>query len=424
MNLACLTLALLLCCALPAAPALAVTLPGPPQAVVDAAIKIPLTRHNRNIKGGAHTNMGHAGDAPVILAAAAAAGNTTADARLLEQMRYTITGGNDITANGGYPAQHDRHVAAMYTVAKLTPRIWNHLTEAEKHKVDLLMEAAFVASAFTTSDNNPFVLAKTQQYALDGDNNLDRDWNPNFREGMLGGLLVGVAYFGGADKAQALLDAYNHNAFVADVTKAGLSNIAETFTWKATHPDSGAPTGEMIEKAIRNFRYKEMPLQDYMKIYWYLTSDTYGKTISCGLNGGQGIQLPDGTRAGMLRDGCDALPNKGRPGMLKEFDSVDANGPRSSTGYAYDGFRCNLVNHYVLLASGYWKDGAQADECLKLMQAGIPDLWYKLDYGYANYAKGHRQGDLGNPATDPGLQFTRALWENVVWPYHGPAKTL
>jgi len=395
-----------------------IRLSGPPQAAVDEAIKSPLTRHNRNIKGGAHTNMGHAGEAPVILAAAALAGNTAADARLLEQMRYTLIGGHDITANGGYPAQHDRHITAMYTVAKLTPRIWDQLTDAERHSIDLLMQAAFVSCAFTTADNNPFVLAKTQQYALDGDSNLNRDWNPNFREGMVGGLLVGVVYFGGPEQAHAVLDSYNHALFVGEVAKAGLSNIHETFTWKSNHPDSGAPTGEMIEQAIRNFRYKGMALQDYLKIYDYLTTDTYGKTVNCGLRGGQGVPLPDGSRAGMLLAGCDGLPNKGKIGMLKEFDSMDANGPRSSTIYAYDGFRCNLVNHYVLLAGGYWQDNEMTRTCLSLMEVGITDLWYKLDHGYSNYAKGRKQGDLRSTSTNHGFQFTRPLWEQVIQPYH------
>lgn len=389
---------------------------------MDAAIKTPLTRHNRNIKGGAHTNMGHQGEAPVILAAAALAGNTSADSRLLEQMRYTLIGGNDITANGGYPAQHDRHITAMYTLAKRTPRIWNQLTEQERHRIDLLMKAAFVSCAFTTSDNNPFVRARTQQYALDGDSNLNRDWNPNFREGMVGGLLVGVVYFGGADKAQAVLDSFKYAAFVDEVARAGLDNIYETFTWKASHPDSPAPTGEMIEQAIRRFRYKEMALRDYMKIYWYLTADTYGKTVNCGLLEGKGVPLPDGSRAGMLLSGCDGLPNKGKIGMLKEFDSMDANGPRSSTLYAYDGFRCNLVNHYVLIAGGYWQQNELARECLVRMEIGIRDLWYKIGHGYSNYAKGHRQGDLRSTMTDRGFQFTRPLWEQVIRPYHQRAE--
>jgi hypothetical protein len=398
----------------PGQPALA----SPPQAAVEAAIRTPLTRHHREIPGGAHTNTGHRDEAPVVLAAAAFAGNASADARLLEQMRYTLVGGNDLTANGGYPAQHDRHITAMYAVAKLTPRVWDRLSAKERHAVDLLMKASFVSNAFTTSDHNPFVAAGSQQYALDGDDNLSRDWNPNYREGMVGGLLVGVAYFGGPAAAQAVLDSYRHDDFVEEVARAGLVNVHETFTWKASHPESHAPTGAMIEQAIRGFRYKGLGLHEYMRIYAALTTYTYGATVSCGLEGGQGIRLPDGTRAGTLLAGCDGLPNRGRPGMLKELDAVDAGGPRSSTIYAYSGFRVNLVNQYVLVASGYWRPGPLATESLALMRVGVPDLWYRLDRGYSNYAKGARQGDLRGTSTSYGFDLTRPLWEDVLLPYH------
>src|SRR5687767_10174072 len=76
-------------------------LPAPSDAAIADAIAVKLTRHTRHAKGGAHTEMGANGGAPVILAAAAYAGKTQADARLLEQIRFSITGGNDITANGG-----------------------------------------------------------------------------------------------------------------------------------------------------------------------------------------------------------------------------------------------------------------------------------------------------------------------------------
>ena len=362
--------------------------------------------------------MGHVGEAPVILAGAALAGNTSVDRRLLQQMRYTIEGGNEITANGGYPAQHDRHVTAMYTLAKYTPRIWDQLSDEERHKIDLLMEASFVSNAFTTSDHNPYILAGTQQYALDGDDNLNRGWNPNFREGMIGGVLIGVAYFGGPAEAQAVLDDYDHEAFVEAVAEAGLDNIHETFTWKQEHPESGAPTGTMIEEAIQNYRYRDVPLDDYMRIYYLLTSDTYGERVDCGLNDGQGVRVSDGF-AGMLLSGCDELPNKGERGMLKELDSHDAGGPRSSTLYAYDGFRVNLVNQYVLVATGFWRDGTLGDESLALKQVGITDLLYKIEHGYANYAKGRRQGSFKGSGKEEGLALTQPLWEEVLRPYHG-----
>ncbi|MES2464207.1 MAG: lyase [Armatimonadota bacterium] len=390
-------------------------LASPPKASVAAAIATGLTRYNRNLKGGAHTNRGESGGAPVVLALAAHTGDTSADARLLAQMRYTLTGGNDISANGGYPAQHERNVTAMFALAKLTPRIWRQLSPDEVARVDLLMTAALVASAFTTSDTNPYVLAKTQQYALDGDSNLNRGWNPNFREGMLGMLVVAPVYFGGTARVQSILDTFDHAAFVRSLQKHGLTNLHETFTWKTVHPVSPAPDGPTIQRAIRGYRYLGTPVTKPMELYRLLTVDTYGKTVFCGLNDGKGIFLPDGTAAGMLVSGCGTLPNRGRPGMLKELDSNDAKGRRSSTLYAYDGFRVNLVNQLVLVAGGLWKPGREAQECLGLLRVGIPDFWYRVEHGYRNYAKGHIQGNLDGS----GFAFTRPLWETVLKPWHG-----
>ena len=188
------------------APATPPKLAALPKEAVDLAINTPLVRHNRAIAGGGHHNMVDLGEAPVILALAALSGDTSADEQLFKQMRYTLQGGNDLTSNGAYPAQHNRDITAMYALAKLSPRIWNQLSPQEQHAIDLLMEAEFVACAFTSSDNNPYIVAKTQEYALDSNSRFSRGWNPNYREGIIGGVLIGVAYFGGPEKAEALLD--------------------------------------------------------------------------------------------------------------------------------------------------------------------------------------------------------------------------
>ena len=192
----------------------AADLASPSQTAVNAAISAQLIDFGRSFSGGAHTNGAFFGGASIALAVASHAGNTSADARLLEQIRFTLTPGNEPTANGGYPAQHERHATGMFVIVKHTPRIWSMLSATEKARIDLIMKATLVANAFTTSDNNPFVKADTQEYALDGDSNLNRDWNPNYREGMIGGVLTGMAYFGTAE-AKTILADYNHAAFVA-----------------------------------------------------------------------------------------------------------------------------------------------------------------------------------------------------------------
>ncbi|QJE96181.1 hypothetical protein [Luteolibacter luteus] len=394
----------------------AAELPGPSQAAVDAAIAAPLISFNRSFSGGAHTNGAFFGGASIALAVAAHGGNTSADGRLLEQIRWTLTAGKEPTANGGYPAQHERHATGMFVIVKNTPRIWNQLTATEKTRIDLIMKATLVANAFTTSDNNPYVKANTQEYALDGDDNLNRDWNPNYREGMIGGVLTGMAYFGTAN-AKTILADYNHASFVAELNANDLPNIYETFNWKTANPTSKAPSGSTIEAAVDSYKYYGNSLDSYLKIYEALLKDTYGQKVNAGLNDGAGIG-----GAGKIVSGADTLPNKGVTGMLKEFDSSDANGKRSSFIYAFDGYRPHMTNQLSLIVAGYWDPSSTtAILAVSRMNIGNTDLWYKAEKGYIGYAKGKAQALVDYPSYggSRGFAYNRSLWDDVLKPFHG-----
>lgn len=405
------------------ASAIGAELPSPSNPAVTAAIASPLISFNRNFSGGAHTNGAWNGGASITLALASHAGNTATDARLLQQIRHTLSAGNEPTSNGGYPSQHEKHVTGMFVIAKHTPRIWNQLTNSEKTKIDLIMKGTFVASAFTTGDNNPFIKAGTQQYSIDGDANIHRDWNPNYREGMIGGVLVGVAYFGGPVPANAILTGYNHNQFLADLSANNLPNIRETFNWKAANSSSGAPTATQIQNAVANYSYYGYGLTDYMRIYQALNNDTYQKTVNAGLNNGAGIN-----GAGKIVAGAGTLPNPGAPGMLKEFDTSDGGGARSSLIYCYDGFRPHMTNQLALIVSGLWPKGsAIANAAVARQNIGNTDLWYKAEQGYIGYAKGVTQplpggATIGNYSTigsTYGFVYNRSTWEDVLKVYHG-----
>lgn len=393
---------------------------SPSQAAVDAAKTVTLIRYQKGINSNSYTNGAWFGGASIVLATASHAGNTSADARLLEQIRHLTSGANAICANGGYPAQHERHATGMFAIAKHTPRIWNQLTAAEKSKIDLQMKAALVASAFTTSDTNPFIVAGSTQYTLDGDSNLGRDWNPNYREGMVGGVLVGMVYFGGPAATNTILNTYSHASFVAELAVAGLTNTHLTFNWKSANPSSPAPSGGQIENAVRNYRYKTKGLTDYMGIYTLLVNDTYGKSVSSGLNGGEGFN-----GAGKIASGAANLPNPGAVGMLKEFDSNDAKGPRSSILYCYDGYRPHQTNQLVLVIGGYWPKGKpETLQAVARIKVGNTDLWYKMNAGYIDYHGGQARGtlDLAYFNNGHGFNYVRSLWEDVLLPYHDSAK--
>jgi hypothetical protein len=392
---------------------------SPPQSIIDVGNEAPLIRYNRYLKGGGHTDGGGTGGWQVIHALAAWSGNASADDKLLKQIEYNLEGDNTITAKGGYPCQHELHMTGTYAILRQSPRFWKgKLTKQQRGKIDLIMTAALVASAYTTSDATYANGAKPT--AIDGDTNLNRGWNPNYREGMIGAMLVSTIYFGGVDEVYKILNNFNHDHFVAQLKEANLTNIHETFTWHDTHPDAGAPSPQQIEKNIRDYRYNGKMLEQPMDVYYRLTKNTYGKKVNCGVNEGKGI-LVDGVPTGTIVQGCDNLPNKGEAGMLLEFDGVDAGGPRSSIVYAYDGFRPNLTNHLVVLVGGQWKLGSKADELLRLMDVGVTDLVYKLENGYRNYAKAHGSTHI-NDIQERNLQWsyrtTIPYWREVVRIYH------
>src|SRR5262249_24633965 len=143
-------------------------------------------------------------------------------------------------------------VTGMFAMVKLTPRVWDVLSSDEHDKIDAMMEVSLIGSAFTTSDENPFVKANTQQYTLDGDSNLDRDWNPNFREGMGSSTLVAAAYFG-TSQAGAIFAGYDHASFVSKLAALGLTNAHQIFNWKADNPGSNAPNAAQIEAAVHDW---------------------------------------------------------------------------------------------------------------------------------------------------------------------------
>lgn len=392
---------------------------APPAALVAVCNQAPLARYGRHLKGGAHTHGAWNGGWQIPLALAAWAGNEAADEKLLEQTELVLQGGNTVSATGGYSSQHERHVTGMFAILRQSPRFWNgKLADEQRRKIDLLMKATLVASAHTTSDAT---YADGQKpTALDGDSNLNRGWNPNYREGMFGGLLVGTVYFGGVEAATAILDGYDHDAFVAELRQAGLDNTHGTFAWAQANPESGAPTPARIEQAVRGYRFEGQPLMAPFALYRWLTLNTYSRPVGAGLDDGKGI-VAQGVASGCIATGAAGLPNLGQAGMLAEFDSHDAKGRRSSITYAYDGFRPNLAHHVVLLVGGHWPaDGSDAD-VLQRLDVGITDLAYKLRHGYRNYqhAKGSTEVfTLEKKDWDWSFRTSLPLWTDVLWPFH------
>ncbi len=351
--------------------------------MLNLALSQGLIWFDQDLSGGAHSWTFHY--AEVALAVHAACGDTRADARLLQHIRNVLKPGNGTTAQGGYADQHQVGILTAFSLISKIPRLWNQLSSAEKNKIDLMFEAALVSNAFVTSNENPFVKAGGQQYSMDGGTNFNRNWNPNFRAGNMGSVIIATSHFG-VTEAKARLKGHNHASFISRLKNVGLTNLVKTYE------SSNNPSNTQIETTLhKEFSYFTVNDLDPLALFNHLASYTYGKDVFCGLNDNDGI-TKDGVTGGRMAKNCSLLPNKGKVGMLHELNSADAGGPRSSASYAFEGLRPVNTVQVALIANGYWQDNAMTQALVNRMKVGIEDLYFKIDParggGYYAYAKG------------------------------------
>ena len=84
-------------------------------------------------------------------------------------------------ATGGFTAQLELNFAVAAAIARLTPRVWDQLTAAERTRIDIAMKGQLVANAFTSSDTNPYFTPKTNPQKNLRGGTAWRTGNPNFR---------------------------------------------------------------------------------------------------------------------------------------------------------------------------------------------------------------------------------------------------
>jgi hypothetical protein len=391
----------------------AATLGHPSSTVVADAIAAALSSFHENTSTGDIWCTPCDG-APVLLAVASYTGNTSADARLLQQMRLLLGNGNDPFGTGGYSANDEKNATVMYAIARRTPRIWGQLTTTEVHTIDLIMEATFVADVYATADATN---GSGPPRTFDGSTNSNRDWNPNYREGMIGAVIVGAEYFGGQAPSEAMLASYNHATFTQQLQTAGLTHLYQTFDTYQSNPAAGAPGPQAVQQGIVGYAMHGLTLGQLLEMYVYLASDTFSATVACGLNGGAGVDAGAVT-AGRIVSGCPALPNLGKVGMEKEFNSSDANGARSDASYARLGTRADLFNQLVVVVYGDWMDTTASKTALGQLAIGVTDFFYKATQGYEDYSHGVDQG-LFKCGTDMDCTLNQAIWTQVLAPAHG-----
>ena len=270
----------------------------PNEASVSFAKTAELVWFNPNLSGGAHTWVLNGAEA--IKALSAYCGQTRLNMELLVQIRNLLIPVKMPTATGGYQDQKQLGTAFLFLLAKRTPAIWNQLSQPEQTLVDLIMEAFTYSSTFTTKDE------VAANLGMNGDTNLNRDWNPNYQNGMVGMIIVTTLYWGFSE-FEAKLAAYDDAAFVAKLRANRMNNLL------ATYASPARPNGAVVQAALRKvvngsiYRFHGISERDVLGLFNYIASRTFSATISCGLNNGAGI---DGY--GRIEKNCSLLPNVGQ----------------------------------------------------------------------------------------------------------------
>jgi len=400
-------------------------LPALPQSLVKDALGKPLIRYDHSVNGGAGTNSGWSGPSSTCLAVAALTGNTSADKRLVDQLKYW-TSGNAPTFIGGYRTQHELHLIATTLIASRVPRIWSQLTAAEKTRLDLCVRANLVCNAFVASDKNPFVVAKSKQHDLRGGTNLSRDWGPNYHAAMVMAPVLSMIWLGGPSAAHAWMNSYSHAALKQKIAAAGnLKDLLDT--WNAAGK-GGAPTASQIESALKGWTFYGKDLKQHEALLVSEVNRTFGKKVSAGLNNGAGIWDPcrsGGSYSGKLITGASTLPHKGVLGMASELDGKDAGGPRSAMSYSVGGYRVFIDAMPAMIATGYLDRKSAAIQAAKdRLHVGVTDLKYKTAKGYHSYAKGGLcPGSSNNEVWGSslsgtwGLSYSFGMWTDFLKPY-------
>jgi hypothetical protein len=392
------------------------SMPCPSEAATQIALDARLIWFDPELDGGAHTWVFEGGE--FGKAAVSFCGDARGDGPLLEQARYVLRPGNGLTATGAFQDQKQLGTTAMFTLMKSIPRVWNQLSDEEQTRIELMVKGALVSSTFTTSDHNPFIVAGTKQYALNGDGNIGRGWAPNFRNGMLGTVIVATAFLG-VEAAQDFLLGYDHDAFLDQLEDHDLPNLLSTY--ESSDPDT--PTAQQIEATHhRPYRYLGIPHADLMGLYLRVTQSTYLGTVECGLNDNDGVVGPRNGVVGGYVVHCNGIPNLGAEGMLSEFHGSDGWGVRSSAHYANDGWYVNNYIHYVLVALGLWEDSAEAREVTRRIEVGTADLRFKihpdLGGGYRNLHNGSGGSSLERWSNGYGHTINFSIAEDVLEPLH------
>ncbi|MEK3910261.1 DNRLRE domain-containing protein [Paenibacillus sp. FSL H7-0331] len=282
---------------------------------------------------------------------------------------------------GGLDSRGQSSMVSSIALLWNNQEVMSRLTEAEKSQLVTFFKAALISTAFTSSDYDQNDNKRSgSRLAMNGDPNTYTS-NPNFWEPNMT-LLYASAFVLGTENVKAILQNYDHMAFIQELANKGLTSIKSCYektTGFGTLTAKAARVEGIVKSDLWSFRTISMDafLANPMKLHAQTQQSTWDRYAE------------DGDYMGKL-------------GMEHEFDSTDASGPRESSTYAVLGIDPSLQNRALMDYFGYWNArGSEAlrDQVDMLQKVGVSDYYAKTINGYYSQSRGgtkteHFTGDV------------------------------
>jgi hypothetical protein len=355
---------------------------------------------------------GHFGAPMAVLAYASFTGNTGSDAKVLAAVRNCLAGNKAPCAASGFSMQFEAgNWASVVALAKLTPRVWNVFTSAEKAKIDILMKALAKAAAWSSSDKTDVT-----KYTLAGVANNYPRGNANYQLANPFMLSIMISYLGSVSAVDSFLRTTSAQSIANELSAQGMSNTL--WAWKSPRP-ANAPSFATIDASSTGWTFKSRGLSDMAGIFKEQMQRTFGETTF--------IAHPQSSKIGgrgKLMGSSNAALNAwiGKVGMPDEMNASDGGGIRTSAAYSMMELRQVWNWFIIMLASGQLAKNDSVIQAVK-DQVNVGYNWYDkmVTIGWMDYSKGGEGSGNGDfrraeKSGDYGMAFNLPMWLDVIYP--------
>lgn len=330
--------------------------------------------------------------------------HTEAASRVVEQLKYVISGGKEPCCRGVIAGWADNSLAQSIVLAKYTEKIWSQFNQKEREKLDLLMEALAIAGNYCQNSQNKVHRGLYQAF------DWRKGWNPNHQEGYVGVMIAAWIYFGGAEQVNNIFSNFSYENYIDKFQNSEFENIMTCWqnTGKELMENGGTDSGGGMTKGVKiPFTYSslsgfgEVEYEPYL-LYRDLATRMYKYPVTS-TECDERAYIADGTRS----------PYEHQAGMCYEFRTQDASGCRSSAGYCFDGWMNNVLTLATLQAFGLLPDEKEFNDIKRRISVGSADLIYKLRHGYHAYKNGRFKEEYEQDYLKLGIEFIKDIYKNT-----------